>query len=50
MIPRIVPSKSQPKIEGTCLVDSDGLKRVKCVDEVVGVVLAGLFDAEVVHR
>ena len=50
MTPRIVPSESQPTIEGPCMVDSDGVKRVKCIYEVVGVVLAGAFDAEVVDH
>ena len=50
MTPRIVPSNSQPTIEGTFLVNSDGVKRAKCVDEVVGVVLAVVFDTEVVDH
>ena len=50
MTPRIVPSESQPTIEGPYMVDSYGVKRAECVDEVVGVVLAGAFYAEVVDH
>ena len=45
MTPRISPIKSQTTIELPCLVDSDNVNRAKCVDEVVRVVLPGVFDA-----
>ena len=31
------------------MIESDGIKRAKCIDEVVVVVLAGVFDAKVVN-
>ena len=50
MAPCTVPSESQTTIEGPCMVDSDGVNRAKCVNEVFGVVLAGVFYAEVVNH
>ena len=50
MNPRIFPSKSQPTIEVPFMVNSYGIKHVKCVDELVGVVLSGVFDDEVVDH
>ena len=50
MTPHMVPSESQPTIEGPYMVDSYGVKRAECVDEVVGVVLAGVFDAKIVNH
>ena len=46
----VIPSKSSPTIYGPGLVDGDVVEHAKCIDEVAGIVHAGVFDAEIVDH
>ena len=45
----VVPVDGKSAEEGTSPVDGDGVEFLEGLDEVVGVLLSGLLDAEVVY-